>query len=280
MRRRTENNETWHRLINWDRGQTASERLAAQILLSEKYESVDPSHPLGGRDGLKDILCQKDSMKFIAACYFPRGQQTFAAIKEKFSDDTKGIEKNNSDGIVFITNQELRLAERDELSQCIANNQYLDLYHLERLNAILNSPINFGTRLEFLDIEMTKEEQLAYMSSKDQIIHELKNLLTQVIQNQNISGTQSGPITLNIVNTEPSLKEDFKIKPLTVMPESFTGYVGDGGPLHKCGHCGYSYKVLGKGLSTYGGSPSQIGTRGRMHYSLVTCPKCGSVEQV
>lgn len=53
--RRNEGQETWHRLIEWDRGQAASERLAALILKVEGYKEIDPSHPLGGKDGLKDI---------------------------------------------------------------------------------------------------------------------------------------------------------------------------------------------------------------------------------
>lgn len=51
--RRTDGRETWHRLLEWDKGQTPAERLAAIILNSEGFRNIDPSHPLGGRDGLK-----------------------------------------------------------------------------------------------------------------------------------------------------------------------------------------------------------------------------------
>lgn len=67
--------ETWHRLREWTDGPGKSERLAAQILLEEGYESLDPSHPLGGPDGAKDAVCVKSGKKFIMAVYFPRGQQ-------------------------------------------------------------------------------------------------------------------------------------------------------------------------------------------------------------
>ena len=107
--------ETWHRLLQWTYGQAPSERLAAQILISEGYESVDPSHPLGGPDGGKDAVCKKDGKKWVMAAYLPRGQQPFSAIKKKFLDDLDGMATNNADGLVFVTNQELRLAERDEL---------------------------------------------------------------------------------------------------------------------------------------------------------------------
>lgn len=38
------------------------------------------------------------------------------------------------------------------------------IYHLERIANILNMPKMYGIRLEYLEIEMTKEEQLAYFS--------------------------------------------------------------------------------------------------------------------
>ena len=46
--------ETWHRLREWTNGQGPSERLSAQLLLSQGFTDLDPSHPLGGKDGGKD----------------------------------------------------------------------------------------------------------------------------------------------------------------------------------------------------------------------------------
>ena len=43
--------ETWHRLREWTSGQGPSERLAAQILMEDGFTGLDPSHPLGGKDG-------------------------------------------------------------------------------------------------------------------------------------------------------------------------------------------------------------------------------------
>jgi hypothetical protein len=82
--------ETWHRLRDWTNGQAPSERLAAQILLHEGYKGLDPSHPLGGKDGKKDAVCQKDGQQWLMAVYFPRGQQSFKVIKKKFLDDLRG----------------------------------------------------------------------------------------------------------------------------------------------------------------------------------------------
>ncbi len=43
--RRTEGRETFYRLLEWDKGQAASERLAALILEQEGFRDIDPSHP-------------------------------------------------------------------------------------------------------------------------------------------------------------------------------------------------------------------------------------------
>lgn len=53
--RRAEGRETFYRLLEWDKGQAASERLAALILEQEGVRDIDPSHPLGEKDGGKDM---------------------------------------------------------------------------------------------------------------------------------------------------------------------------------------------------------------------------------
>ena len=269
MRRQTDGRETWYRLLDWDKGQAPSERLAAQILISEKYISVDPSHPLGGRDGLKDILCKKEGLKYVAASYFPRGQKSFSDITNKFKGDLAGIDKNNADGIAFITNQELRLGEREELVNLVPQGKEIDLFHLERLTAILNSPINYGTRLEFLDIEMTKEEQLAYMGSKDQIIHDLINLIMQTTSNTQIQvDPNATPVTVS--------SERFEYNNIFGLPYA--------NPYHKCSYCGYGFKIARRGQGIYYMEPISVtpsySATGKTTVELVTCPKCGNTDKV
>jgi len=181
--RRQDGDETWNRLLNWTKGQKSSERLAAHILSSEGFKSIDPSHPLGGKDGLKDIISFKDNLQWIAAAYFPRGQKTFAEIKKKFIADSKGIKKNNVSGLVLLTNQELTLRERKNLKD-IGKPQSIEIFHLERITHILDTPKNYGLRLEFLDIELTKEEQLSYFASRDQEISDLSEKLEVTIAPQ------------------------------------------------------------------------------------------------
>lgn len=165
--RRADGDETWNRLLNWTKGQKSSERLAAHILSSEGFKSIDPSHPLGGKDGLKDIISIKDNIQWIAAAYFPRGQKEIKKIIQKFNSDLNGITKNDISALTFITNQELTLSNRKQLKE-IGKPYTVEIYHLERITHILDTPKNYGVRLEFLDIELSREEQLSYFASRDE----------------------------------------------------------------------------------------------------------------
>jgi tetratricopeptide (TPR) repeat protein len=149
--------ETWHRLLNWAYGQPPSERLAAQILYDQQFTDVDPSHPLGGRDGGKDALCIKGKKRWVMAVYFPRGQHSFKAIKEKLEEDLPGVANNAAHGIAFVTNQELTLGERKTL-KALCKPALLDIFHLERIATILDRPRMHPIRQQFLYIETTPPE--------------------------------------------------------------------------------------------------------------------------
>ncbi|MEV0793592.1 hypothetical protein [Kribbella sp. NPDC050459] len=144
--------ETWHRLREWTSGQSPAERLAVQILLAEGFNEVDPSHPLGGKDGGKDAVCVRDGVHHIAGFYFPRGQQSFAHIRAKFTSDLKAArERNDAEAFVFVTNQELLLAERPLLEAAWPD--HVTLYHLERVTGILDQPALASIRAQFLNID-------------------------------------------------------------------------------------------------------------------------------
>lgn len=178
--RRSDGRETRHRLVEWDKGQASSERLAVTLLRSDGYQNIDPSHPLGGKDGGKDALVTtNEDLKLIVAVYFPRGQQSFKEIKKKFNSDLKGAEKNNSDGVLFFTNQELRLSERTKLIK--ESEQIIEIYHLEKIATLLDIPQNYGLRLEFLEIEMTNEEVLAFYKQRDsEYFSQMKSLISEL----------------------------------------------------------------------------------------------------
>lgn len=163
-----EGSETRERLLNWDQGQTSSERLAAQILRLAGFHSIDPSHPLGGSDAGKDFLCDKDGIKWVGAAYFPYGQQSDTEITTKFKKDYVGVAKNNKEGIVFVTNQRIKLSLRRDLEKiAAADSKKVEILHLERMATLLDAPQGLDVRLEYLDIDMTREEQLAFIRTRD-----------------------------------------------------------------------------------------------------------------
>jgi len=85
------------------------------------------------------------------AVYFPRGQQTFADILVKFRSDLQAAQALGSEGLAFVTNQELRLGERRSLNAEWPDR--VELFHLERVTAVLDTPEMAETRKQFLGIE-------------------------------------------------------------------------------------------------------------------------------
>jgi tetratricopeptide (TPR) repeat protein len=85
------------------------------VLFDDGFTSLDPSHPLGGRDGGKDAIAWRSGEKWVMAVYFPRGRRPLREIKEKLVADFAGVAENRADGLAFVTNQELSLSERSEL---------------------------------------------------------------------------------------------------------------------------------------------------------------------
>ena len=109
----------------------------------------------------------------------PKRTANFSDIKSKFEHDLEGVKQNKAKGIVFVTNQELRLSERKELTE-IDDDIDVQIYHLERLATLLNSPANYGIRMEFLEIEMSKEEQLAFFANHNQKMSNIEAALEKL----------------------------------------------------------------------------------------------------
>jgi len=157
--------DTEIKLKLWRGGQTNAERLAANILQLDGFSSLDPQCPLGGPDGLKDVLCEKNGWKYVGAAYFPTTEKEYKDIKEKYIHDLDGVSKNGAQGIVFVTNQHLTPSQRKELvSFADSKSSKSIIYHLERIRVLLDSPSGYGLRLEFLDIDMSREEQMSFFS--------------------------------------------------------------------------------------------------------------------
>ena len=257
--RRTGGRETWCRLREWDKGQQESERLAARLLPFDGYEAINPSHPLGGQDGGKDICCKKDGKEFAVAVYFPRGQKSFRDTKKKFKEDLGKVKSQSVHGFVFFTNQELALSQRAQLedkSPPIFEDKsppiVVDIYHLERIASSLDAPRGYGLRLEFLSIEMTKEEQVSFFNDRDQVLYEIRDRITTLTEKKK---PKTGISTV-YVNQDPT---------------SY-GYSLFGSKLVECKHCGEVFRAERMA--------NPMTTPLSFSYSLetVTCPSCGKVQ--
>lgn len=149
----------------WRFGNTQAERLCATLLHSEGFKRVDPQCPLGGPDGLKDVLFELNGWRYVAACYFPTTNKDFKAVREKFEGDFKGVAINSARGIAFFTNQHLTPAERTSLEDIAkVASASARIYHIEAIRTILDSPRGYGMRLEYLRIPMKPEEQASFLS--------------------------------------------------------------------------------------------------------------------
>lgn len=190
-------NNTYQILLHWDKGQPFAERLSGKILSFEGFYDIDPQSPTGGPDGTKDILCKKDNLTYIAACYFPSGTKSFSDIQKKIKDDYKGFTKHKPSGFIFLTNQKISPTERIILIQKFPKS---DFYHGEKICNILDSPKGYGARLEYLGIELSKEEQLSFLDSYLNLqneFSEIKMILSEIRKTPNEIAGQINPETLH-----------------------------------------------------------------------------------
>lgn len=144
--------ETQYRLLAWTGDSGAAERLAVQVLLASGFQDPDPSHPYGGPDGGRDAVLTRDSNRWVMAVYFPRGEHRFSEIKGKFTSDLGGAKTHQPKGFAFVTNQEITLGERQELA-ALADGLEVEIFHMERIAALLDQPEMVGIRQQFLGID-------------------------------------------------------------------------------------------------------------------------------
>lgn len=174
--------DTEFKLLNWRGDSSNAERMCADILVMQDYESVDPQSPLGGPDGTKDILCKKGGWSYVGAAYFAPIPKVFKSIKAKFTGDYKGVAKNNVDGIIFLTNQKItpsnkktlqNIAEKDG-AKCI-------IFDNEALRALLDSALGLPIRLQHLKIKLSEDEQIAFFSKQQNKLRQLFDIYSKGI---------------------------------------------------------------------------------------------------
>jgi hypothetical protein len=180
------------------------------MLYLESFQDVDPQHPLGGPDGLKDVRCTKNEKMWIAAAYFPPTHPTFNEIRTKFDHDFGGVAANGAQGFAFFVNQPLTIAEREEL-QSRTGGVSVEIYHLERIRALLDSPKGCGVRLEYLRIPMTESEQWAFWNTMNyDVVRKLsENEMRHDAQMRSVQDTLNKLLARHSYRDESSCKSVF-----------------------------------------------------------------------
>lgn len=147
-------------LREWRTGSTQAERLAAALLALDGHRDITPQAPLGGADDRKDILSSRDDVTYLSAVYFPSTVKSFSDVTDKFQHDREGMQRHGTDRFIFLTNQHLTLGERSQLRGVGSSSD--EIYDLQRITTILDSPPGYGLRLSHLRIQMTIEEQISF----------------------------------------------------------------------------------------------------------------------
>lgn len=176
---------TEERLRTWVLEQSARERLCIGILALEPgFSRVRPRRPKGGPDGGRDLEALLDAREEVWGAVGFRNNANDSPedkkwVRNKFSSDLKRALQENPKlfGFVFFTNVDLTPAELKamELDGHVHGLQSCEVFHRERIRIALDSPQGFAYRLQYLDIEMSREEQVAFF---DRLVTQVEFLRT------------------------------------------------------------------------------------------------------
>lgn len=179
--------DTDERLKSWLSSQTDQERLCIGLVsVLGGYINIAPRRPLGGPDGARDIQATALAsgravwfgVGFLKVANDTKAQRTQIVNKCKGDIDAALKENPALQAFGFFTNVDLKPAEESDL-RAYAKAKSIDgfeIYNRERLRSILDSPAGYGLRLEFLDIPMDKEQQLAWLASHHSRLEQLQTV--------------------------------------------------------------------------------------------------------
>jgi hypothetical protein len=154
-----------------DANQVMRERMCLALLpLLGPFTREQPRRPKGGADGARDIeAVYQGQMPVWGAVGFKNGggsdtkARAEAAGKFRSDLDSALTENPTLPGFVFFTNVDLTLDGKEELVRYAhgKNVTHVDVFDMERLRQVLDSPEGLIARLQYLDIPMSATEQAA-----------------------------------------------------------------------------------------------------------------------
>lgn len=167
---------TEERLKSWlDSNQPQRERLCLHLMpILGDYFDVNPRRPKGGPDGARDIEAKNKVNETIWGAIGFRNSANDSVedkkwVSKKFKDDLSNALKQKADleYFVFFTNVDLTPLEVKKLSDDRYKEgvEKIKVFYREKLRQILDSSKGYGYRLQYLGIEMSKEEQTSFIES-------------------------------------------------------------------------------------------------------------------
>jgi hypothetical protein len=168
--------ETDERLRHRPDSSKLRERLCADLLsLDKRFSQVRSRNPKGGPDQGRDMeaLFEGRALAFGAVGFIDGANDSAShrrQIKKKFRDDLESALRHQADLEVFIffTNVALTPADQDEVRNFaigLKRRLVVELFTREQIRATLDTPMGFGLRLGYLDIEMSKSEQASFFAA-------------------------------------------------------------------------------------------------------------------
>lgn len=138
-------NNTRRALEDFD-NQHEFERLAADILNSLGYSSVEPMAPRGGSDGGRDIKFQESATPGVALVTLDK------KVRDKFKRDL--AKQPDSEGVIaFFCNVDVSPSQKlDFARDAIAKGYRLEVFDLERLRSLLDTSLR-DVRRHYLGID-------------------------------------------------------------------------------------------------------------------------------
>ncbi|MBN2217370.1 MAG: hypothetical protein JW719_08335 [Pirellulales bacterium] len=173
---------TEERLRNYlDSNQAMQEQMCLALLpLLGSYAREQPRRPKGGPDGGRDIEAVFQGTILVwGAVGFKNGggrdEESRKWAEQKFNDDLdRALQENPSlPGFVFFTNVDLTPTRRENLYSYgrAKGMREVAIFDFERIRHVLDSPEGLIVRLQYLDIEMSKEEQLGLIHKFGEKLH-------------------------------------------------------------------------------------------------------------
>lgn len=178
--------ETEHRLRSFlNSNQSQREKLCLALLpVLGNYSPVSPRRPEGGPDGARDIEAHFNGILLTWGAVGFRNDAGSSAedrswAQRKFKADLDSALEQNAalPGFVFFTNVDLTPAQHETLKQYAYARKlsHVEIFDFHRLRDALDRPTGFIARLQFLDIEITKDEQLGLVHNFGQELQRTLN---------------------------------------------------------------------------------------------------------